>query len=52
MFALARMRRYFERRNQRWVLWHQDVHSLGVAAEADRKLPGQLAGSPAGRPSG
>ena len=44
MFALARMRRYFERRNQRWVLWHQDVHSLGVAAEADRKLPGQLAG--------
>ena len=50
MFALARMRRYFERRNQRWVLWHQDVHSLGVAAEADRKLPG-----PAGwchRPAG
>lgn len=43
MFALARMRRYFARNNHRWVLWHQDVHSLGVAAEAERKLPGQLA---------
>ena len=40
MFALARMRRYFARNNHRWVLWHQDVHSLGVAAEAERKLPG------------
>ena len=44
MFAVARMRRYFQRRNQRWVLWHQDVHSLGVAAEAERKLPSRLAG--------
>ena len=39
LFALARMRRYFARRNQPWVLWHQDVYSLGVASEAVRKLP-------------
>lgn len=44
LFALARMRRYFERRNQRWVLWHQDLYSLGVGAEAERRLPRPLAG--------
>jgi glycosyltransferase involved in cell wall biosynthesis len=43
LFALARMRRYFSRRQQPWVLWHQDVYSLGVAAEAERRLPGQVA---------
>ena len=25
--------------SQPWVLWHQDVYSLGVAAEATRRLP-------------
>ncbi|HJQ43228.1 MAG TPA: glycosyltransferase [Jatrophihabitantaceae bacterium] len=43
LFALARMRRYFARRNQPWVLWHQDVYSLGVAAEAVRRLPKSVA---------
>ena len=43
LFTLARMRRYFARRNQPWVLWHQDVYSLGVAAEAERRLPKPLA---------
>ncbi|MDP9092619.1 MAG: glycosyltransferase family 4 protein [Actinomycetota bacterium] len=43
LFALARMRRYFARSNQPWVLWHQDVYSMGVAAEADRRLPRPLA---------
>ena len=43
LFALARMRRYFARRQQPWVLWHQDVYSLGVASEASRRLPGPVA---------
>jgi colanic acid biosynthesis glycosyl transferase WcaI len=43
LFALARMRRYFARRRQPWVLWHQDVYSLGVAGEARRRLPGPVA---------
>ncbi|MCU1659162.1 MAG: glycosyltransferase WbuB [Pseudonocardiales bacterium] len=43
LFALARMRRYFTRRKLPWVLWHQDVYSLGVAGEAERKLPRRLA---------
>jgi glycosyltransferase involved in cell wall biosynthesis len=38
------MRRHFERRDQPWVLWHQDVYSLGVAAEAARVLPSSVAG--------
>jgi glycosyltransferase involved in cell wall biosynthesis len=37
------MRRYFARRRQPWVLWHQDVYSLGVAAEAARRLPKRVA---------
>lgn len=45
LFALARMRREFARRGQPWVLWHQDVYSLGVAAEAGRKLPAAVAGA-------
>lgn len=39
LFALARMRTYFARVRQPWVLWHQDVYSLGVAAEVYRRLP-------------
>lgn len=45
MFALDRMRRYFARTGQPWVLWHQDLYSLGVGAELTRKLPGPLAGA-------
>ena len=37
LFVLSRMRRYLGRGS--WVLWHQDVTSLAVAAEASRKLP-------------
>ena len=44
MFALARMRAWFARNNQPWVLWHQDLYSLGVGAEAARRLPGVLEG--------
>jgi glycosyltransferase involved in cell wall biosynthesis len=33
------MRRYFAARRQPWVLWHQDIYSLGVAAEAGARLP-------------
>jgi glycosyltransferase involved in cell wall biosynthesis len=43
LFTLARMQRYFARRAQPWVLWHQDLYSLGVGAEAGRMLPGPLA---------
>lgn len=43
LFALARMKRHFARIGQPWVLWHQDLYSLGVGAEAARKLPGPLA---------
>jgi colanic acid biosynthesis glycosyl transferase WcaI len=43
LFSLARMRRFFASRNQPWVLWHQDVHSLGVAGEANRRLPKPVA---------
>jgi glycosyltransferase involved in cell wall biosynthesis len=44
LFALARMRHYFARRRQPWVFWHQDIYSLGIAAEAARKLPRAAAG--------
>jgi glycosyltransferase involved in cell wall biosynthesis len=43
LFALAGMRRFFARHRQPWVLWHQDIYSLGVAAEAARRLPKPLA---------
>jgi glycosyltransferase involved in cell wall biosynthesis len=43
LFAVARMRRYFERRRQPWVFWHQDIYSLAIGAEATRRLPGPLA---------
>jgi glycosyltransferase involved in cell wall biosynthesis len=42
LFVLSRMRRKLGRGP--WVLWHQDVTSLAVAAEARRKL-GRSAGS-------
>jgi colanic acid biosynthesis glycosyl transferase WcaI len=42
LFALASMRRYFDRRQQSWVFWHQDLYSFGVSAEIDRKLPAPL----------
>jgi colanic acid biosynthesis glycosyl transferase WcaI len=44
LFTLARMRRYFARRNQPWVLWHQDIYSRAVADEAARSLPTPAAG--------
>ena len=37
LFVLSRMRRNLARGP--WVLWHQDVTSLAVAAEAARRLP-------------
>jgi colanic acid biosynthesis glycosyl transferase WcaI len=43
MFALASMRRYFARRRQPWIFWHQDIYSLGVCAEIERKFPAALA---------
>ena len=39
LLALAQMRRYFARRRQPWVLWHQDIYSMGMSAELERKLP-------------
>ncbi len=35
LFALARMQRFFRRRNLSWVLWHQDLYSRGISAEID-----------------
>lgn len=43
LFTLDRMRRYWRRRGQRWVLWHQDIYSRAIADEAGRKLPGPAA---------
>jgi len=43
LFALARMQPYFRRRQMPWMLWHQDIYSLGVAGEASRQLPPALA---------
>ena len=39
LFALARMQPYFRRRRMPWMLWHQDIYSLGVAGVASRQLP-------------
>ena len=39
LFSLARMQPYFRRRRLPWMLWHQDIYSLGVAGEASRQLP-------------
>lgn len=49
LLALARMRRYFARRRQPWVLWHQDIYSMGMSAELQRKLPAPFARRVAGR---
>lgn len=43
LFALAAVRRYMARTRRPWVFWHQDIYSLGVAAEIDRRLPGAVA---------
>jgi glycosyltransferase involved in cell wall biosynthesis len=43
LFALGSMRRYFEHRQQPWVLWHQDIYSHGVGDELERLLPAPLA---------
>ncbi len=43
LFTLSRMQAYFVRRRLPWVLWHQDLYSLGVGDEAARKLPLPLA---------
>jgi glycosyltransferase involved in cell wall biosynthesis len=43
LFALAAVRRYLASSERRWVFWHQDIYSLGVAAEIDRKLPAPVA---------
>jgi colanic acid biosynthesis glycosyl transferase WcaI len=43
LFALAAVRRHLARRGRPWVFWHQDIYSLGVAAEIDRKLPAPVA---------
>ncbi len=48
LLSLAVMRRYFADRGQPWVLWHQDLYSLGVGAEAARRLPGPLASAARG----
>jgi colanic acid biosynthesis glycosyl transferase WcaI len=39
LFTLSRMRRYFARHRQPWVLWHQDIYSRAIADEAARSLP-------------
>jgi colanic acid biosynthesis glycosyl transferase WcaI len=46
LLAMGKMRRYFLARRQRWVFWHQDIYSAGMAAEAARRLP-----SPAAKPA-
>ena len=43
LFALASVRRHLTRSGRPWVFWHQDIYSLGVAAEINRKLPGAMA---------
>ncbi|GAB2479142.1 glycosyltransferase family 4 protein [Jatrophihabitans fulvus] len=44
LFSLAAVQTYFTARKQPWILWHQDLYSLGVGAECSRKLPAALAG--------
>lgn len=39
LFGLARLRRTFARQGQPWVLWHQDIYSIPMAAEIGRRLP-------------
>ncbi|TAM93142.1 MAG: glycosyltransferase WbuB [Jatrophihabitans sp.] len=44
LLSLDRMRAHFGRTGQRWALWHQDIYSMGMAAEVRRILPRPLAG--------
>jgi glycosyltransferase involved in cell wall biosynthesis len=48
LFSLAAVRRYLVRSGRPWVLWHQDICSLAVAGEINRRLPKAL-GGPLGR---
>jgi glycosyltransferase involved in cell wall biosynthesis len=48
LFSLAAVRRYLVRSGRPWVLWHQDICSLAVAGEIERRLPNPLSG-PLGR---
>ena len=43
LFAAARVQRYLRQRGQRWVFWHQDIYSMAIGHEAERKLPAPLA---------
>jgi glycosyltransferase involved in cell wall biosynthesis len=48
LFSLAAVRRYLVRSGRPWVLWHQDICSLAVAGEINRRLPSLLS-APLGR---
>jgi glycosyltransferase involved in cell wall biosynthesis len=48
LFTLAAVRRYLVRSGRPWVLWHQDICSLAVAGEINRRLPAPLS-APLGR---
>ncbi len=39
LLSLAYFRRFAARRRQRWLLWHQDIFSLALSEEIDRKVP-------------
>jgi len=43
LFAAARVARDLRRRGQPWVFWHQDIYSIAIAHEAERKLPAPVA---------
>lgn len=43
LFALAQVQYQLARTRQPWVLWHQDLYSLGVSGEARRRLSEPLA---------
>jgi colanic acid biosynthesis glycosyl transferase WcaI len=43
LLAMAKMRRFFARRSQPWIFWHQDIYSAAMAAEAANRLPGVVA---------
>ena len=43
LFAAARLTRYVRRSGLPWLLWHQDVVSLAVGDEAERRLPAPVA---------
>ncbi|MBD8043091.1 glycosyltransferase [Arthrobacter sp. Sa2BUA2] len=45
LLALEQFRRAAARRNQPWLLWHQDLFSNAISEELARRLPAPLAGS-------